>query len=129
MKVAISSMGPSLDSELDPRFGRACCFVLFDTESHTHKVLDNKASSASGGAGIASAQAVIDAGAQAVITGQLGPNALNVLSAAGLACYHGLPGTIQENISHLNLGKLNRITLSGPSHHGMGGHGHHGGQS
>ncbi|MDD2533540.1 MAG: NifB/NifX family molybdenum-iron cluster-binding protein [Eubacteriales bacterium] len=129
MKVAISSLGQTLSSEMDPRFGRAELFLIVDTDTLEYSVLDNTAYQATGGAGIAAAQAVIGMKVAAVITGQLGPNALNVLSREGLDLYQGQAKSVQENIELLNQGKLVRIAQSGPSHQGMGGEGHHGGHA
>ena len=125
MLIAVSCTGSSMDHDLDPRFGRAESFLLVDSETLTSTVLDNQARAASGGAGIAAAQVVIDHQAQAVITGQLGPNAMNVLEDADIELYQGIPGTVRENIEACKLGQLTRITKSGPSHAGMG---HHGGR-
>ncbi len=130
MKVAVSSVGQMIDSPMDPRFGRTAYFLIVDSETMQFSVIDNIARSASGGAGIAAAQAVIDAKSDAVITGQLGPNALNVLSDAGLELYQGIASTVFDNMVRLNQNKLVRITSSGPAHQGLGGMGgqhHHGG--
>lgn len=130
MKVAVSSIGQTIDSPMDPRFGRAAYFLVVDSETMQFSVIDNIARSASGGAGIAAAQAVIDAKSDAVITGQLGPNALNVLSDAGLELYQGIDSTVFDKMVRLNQNKLARIKSSGPAHQGMsgmGGHQHHGG--
>lgn len=125
MLIAISSTGSSMDHDLDPRFGRAESFLLVDSDAMTSTHLDNQARSASGGAGIAAAQAMIDHQAQVVITGQLGPNAMNVLEDADIELYQGIPGTVRENLEAYKQGRLTRITKSGPSHAGMG---HHGGR-
>jgi len=84
MKVAISSTGPGLDSEVDPRFGRCQYFIIGDTETMEHGVMDNSSAMAAGGAGISAAQAIVDKGVQALLTGNCGPNAYEVLSSAGI---------------------------------------------
>jgi predicted Fe-Mo cluster-binding NifX family protein len=80
MLIAISSQGRTLEDAVDPRFGRASGFVLYDSESGEHRWLDNgdNASQAQG-AGIQAAQRVADAGAQVVLTGRVGPKAEDVL--------------------------------------------------
>ena len=60
MKIAISSTGPDLDAEVDPRFGRCECFVIVDSETKEFEVLDNQAGMKSGGAGIQAAQMVVN---------------------------------------------------------------------
>ena len=63
--------------------------------------IDNASRHASGDAGIAAAQAVIDARDDALVTGHLGPNALNVLRDTKIALYEGVPSTVAENLNQL----------------------------
>ena len=80
MKISVSARGESLDSEVDPRFGRTAGFVLFDSESGSAEYLDNSAQQDSAkGTGVKAAQLIAKAGAEALITGQLGPNAAQFL--------------------------------------------------
>jgi predicted Fe-Mo cluster-binding NifX family protein len=59
MKIAVSAKGKSLNSEVDPRFGRTIGFVLFDTETGSSTYLDNSAhQDLSQGAGIQTAQMI-----------------------------------------------------------------------
>ena len=121
MKIAITSTGKTLDSQVDPRFGRAACFIIIDTETMDFSVIDNENVAASGGAGISSAKTVIDAGAQAVLTGNCGPNAERALSAAGIKLYTGLTGTVAEAVELFKGGGLTEA--AGPnvqSHFGTG---------
>ena len=46
MKVAVSSEGPGLESQVDPRFGRAGGFVVVDMETMQADYVDNGASQA-----------------------------------------------------------------------------------
>ena len=83
MKIAITSQGPSLDSLVDPRFGRAKHFILADTEADAFTAHDNAQNlNAPQGAGIQAAQTVARLGAEAVLTGHVGPKAFAVLKAA-----------------------------------------------
>ena len=106
MKIAITSTGKTLDSQVDPRFGRAACFIVVDTETMDFNVIENESVAAAGGAGVSSAKVVIDAGAEAVLTGNCGPNAQRTLSAAGVKLYTGVAGTVSEAIELLKSGKL-----------------------
>jgi predicted Fe-Mo cluster-binding NifX family protein len=120
MKIAITSTGKTLDSQVDPRFGRAACFVIVGTEMMEFSAIENENVAAAGGAGISSAKIVIDAGAQAVLTGNCGPNAQRTLSAGGVKLYTGVTGTVAEAIELLKTGKLTEA--AGPnvqSHFGM----------
>ena len=76
MKIAVTSLGESLDSPIDQRFGRARFFVLYDLESGEWTVHDNTQNlEAAQGAGIQAAQHVVNLGVEAVITGHCGPKA------------------------------------------------------
>lgn len=119
MKIAISCQGQTLEDDLDPRFGRAAYFLVIDTESMALTVVDNAAREASGGAGIAAAQSVIDQKIEAVITGQLGPNAIDVLRDAEILMYQGISGSVRSNIDAFTEKRLAAITRSGPAHAGM----------
>ena len=122
MKIAITSIGESLDSKVDPRFGRAAFFLIGDTETMQFQPIQNENATAVGGAGPSSAKAVIDTGAQAVLTGNCGPNAERTLTAAGVKLYTGLTGTVAEAIEQFKAGKLSES--QGPNvdaHFGTGG--------
>jgi len=106
MKVAVTSTEKTLESSIDPRFGRAACFVIVDTETMESSAIENENVAAAGGAGISSAKAVIDARAEAVLTGNCGPNAERTLIAGGVKLYTGLTGTVAEAVELLKTGKL-----------------------
>ena len=119
MRVCISSTGSDLTSPLDPRFGRATCLLV--VESNTGEVIRlADATGGAHGAGVQAAQRVINSGAAAVVTGQIGPRAFDVLSAAGIAIYLAPGGTVAGAVQDLEAGRLEEITApSGPAHAGM----------
>jgi hypothetical protein len=69
MKIAISSTGPDLDTQVDLRFGRCRYFILVDDKAKNFEFIDNEAAALSGGAGLQAPQMIADAGVKAVITG------------------------------------------------------------
>ena len=98
MKVAVTTVKPDLDAEVDPRFGRAPYFLIVETEDMSFDAIENVAAGASGGAGIQAAQTVADAGVTAVLTGNCGPNAHRTLQAAGVKVVVGVAGTAREAV-------------------------------
>ena len=91
MKVAVSSEGPGLESQVDPRFGRAGGFVIVDMETMQTDYVDNGASQAAAqGAGIQTAERLAGLGVQAVMSGYVGPKAFTALKAAGLDVYQDM---------------------------------------
>ena len=122
MKIAITSTGKTLDSQVDQRLGRAAYFVIVDTETMDFDVIENDSVTAGGGAGISAAKAITDAGAEAVLTGNCGPNAQRTLSAAGVKLYTGLTGTLSEAVEIYKAGKLTESSEANvQSHFGMNG--------
>jgi predicted Fe-Mo cluster-binding NifX family protein len=119
MKICISSKGDSVDSIMDPRFGRAAYFVITDIDTMESEIIENLAAASGGGAGIASGQMMADKGVEAVITGNVGPNAMNVLKAAKIEIYRGESASVQENIEKYKKGLLEKINTTVPSHSGM----------
>ena len=117
MRIAISSTGQTLDSQVDQRFGRAAYFIIADTESMDFEVIENGNTAIAGGAGINSAKTVIDTQVSAVLTGNCGPNAQRTLSAAGVKLYTGVAGTIEQAIDLFKNGKLLEATESNVSAH------------
>ena len=60
MKIAISSAGKTLDSALDPRFGRCAWFLVINPADMSYEAFDNQSAAQSGGAGIQTAQFLAD---------------------------------------------------------------------
>ena len=122
MKIAVTAVGDGMDAQVDPRFGRAAYFALVDTETMAYEAVANGNVAASGGAGINAAKVVIDSGAQAVLTGNCGPNAERTLRAGKVKLYTGVEGTVTAAVEQFKAGALTEAT--GPnvdSHAGMGG--------
>ena len=124
MKLAIPAMSPNLDAPAEPRFGRCAFFLVVDTDTLDHEVVEDTAAQEASGAGIAAATLVIDAGAQAVIAGNLGPKAMQALVARGLSLYRGLDGSVRDQVEAYIGGRLQPLsTPSVGEKFGMGGGG------
>jgi|CryGeyStandDraft_6_1057127.scaffolds.fasta_scaffold69073_2 predicted Fe-Mo cluster-binding NifX family protein len=121
MKICVSAVANSLDAQLDPRFGRCPYFVIVDLESMQFEAIPNNASGAMGGAGIQAAQTIAGKGVTVLITGNVGPNAFQALSAAGIKIVTGAFGTVRESVEKFKRGELRETgapTVGG--HFGMG---------
>ena len=107
MKVAITSKGLDLNSQVDPRFGRTQNFLLVDTETGEHTVLDNQQNlNAASGAGIQSTETIVKNGAEVLLTGHCGPNAFRALSAAGVKIVIGVDGAVKDALEKLKNGEF-----------------------
>ncbi len=121
MKVVVSSQGESLDALASPVFGRCPTYLFVDTATMEFEALPNPAVSQGGGAGIQAAQFVVNEGAQAVLTGNLGPNAFDVLQAAGVPSYLAIEGTVRQAVEAYNAGQLEPLAGANvAAHAGMG---------
>jgi len=121
MKIAVSSSGNDLDSQVDPRFGRCAYFIIVETDDMGFEAFENGSIALGGGAGIQAGQFVASKGAKAVITGNVGPNAVQTLSAAGVETFVGQSGTVREAIERYTKGKINSTsTPNVADHYGMG---------
>jgi predicted DNA-binding protein (UPF0251 family)/predicted Fe-Mo cluster-binding NifX family protein len=111
MKIAITSVDGTLEGMVDERFGRSRKLIIYDSEDKNHTVIDNSVNmGAAQGAGIQSAQNVINSGAKAVVSGHLGPNAYRVLQAAGVDVYVASNMTATQAIQAYEQGKLAKLT-------------------
>lgn len=111
MKIAVTSTGGTSDSLVDPRFGRAGFFVIYDTESGEYRAIDNSVNSASAqGAGVRSGEVISDNGIDVVISGHVGPKAHRVLSAAGVRTVVAGQGvTVDQALKSFMAGELEEI--------------------
>ena len=120
MKICVSSQGNTLDSQVDPRFGRCQYFIIVDPETREYEAIRNPNIEAMGGAGIQSGQLIANRRVKAVVTGNVGPNAFQTLKAAGIEILTGISGSVKEAIEKYRKGDL--TIAQGPStasHSGM----------
>jgi predicted Fe-Mo cluster-binding NifX family protein len=121
MKIAVTANGADLDAPTSPVFGRCPTYILVDTETIQYEAVANPAVSAGGGAGVQAAQFVIERGVQAVVTGNVGPNAFGVFQAAGTPVYLFKGGTVRQAVEAYKGGRLSPASSATVSAHaGMG---------
>jgi predicted Fe-Mo cluster-binding NifX family protein len=122
MRIAISAQGENLDALASPVFGRCPAYILVDTETMQFEAVPNPARNQGGGAGIQAAQFVVEHGAQAVLTGNLGPKAFNVLQAAGIPGYLVPEGTVGQAVEAFKVNQLQSMEgANAAADAGMGG--------
>ncbi|MGQ9493077.1 MAG: NifB/NifX family molybdenum-iron cluster-binding protein [Anaerolineae bacterium] len=124
MKIVITANGNDLDAQVSPVFGRCPHFVFVDTETMAFEAVPNPALSAPGGAGIQAAQFAVEHGAEAVLSGNVGPNAYGVFQAANVPVYLISEGTIRQAVEAYKDGKLQSAAqANAQAHTGLGSHG------
>lgn len=107
MKIAFSTSGDHLAAALDSRFGRAPKFLIYDLETKSFELIDNRQNlEAAQGAGIQTAQNIVATGAGAIVTGHCGPKAFRVLQAAGIKVFNTDAPTVTEALQRYCNGQL-----------------------
>ena len=121
MRIAVSASGPTLDAEVDPRFGRCRYFIIVDPDNMEFEALKNSGVQAGGGAEIGTAQTIAVKGVEVVLTGNCGPNAFQVLFTAGIKVRTGVSGKVQDTAHDYKVGSLQPASQPNvPGHFGMG---------
>jgi predicted Fe-Mo cluster-binding NifX family protein len=105
MKIAVTARGTDLESQVDPRFGRARYILIVDTETQGFQVVDNSENAnAFKGAGIHAATVICDHGAEVLLTGHCGPNAFTTLNAAGVKVVNDVEGRVADAVASFRNG-------------------------
>jgi predicted Fe-Mo cluster-binding NifX family protein len=111
MKICVTAQGEDLAAAVDPRFGRARFFVIYDDEAETFEAIDNTQNmNAAGGAGVQSATAIAETGCGCVVSGHIGPKAMSVLQAASMKVFIGAEGTVSQALEALARGDLKQVS-------------------
>jgi predicted Fe-Mo cluster-binding NifX family protein len=106
MKILFTTSGKSLNSPLEPRFGRSPGFLVYDLDNGTFEAVENTNVNAAQGAGIQTAQTVVRLGANTLVTGHCGPKAFQVLQAAGIPIFYSSAATVAEALAQHREGRL-----------------------
>jgi predicted Fe-Mo cluster-binding NifX family protein len=107
MKIVFSTSGSDLQAPLESRFGRAPKFLVYDLDTDSFEAIDNEKNlNAAQGAGVQSAETVVRAGANALVTGHCGPKAFRALQAAGVRIYNTDAPTVAQALERYRAGKL-----------------------
>jgi len=120
VKIALPVENNMADSNISPSFGRAPYFLIYDSDTDESIYVNNTAAASQGGAGIKAAQAVIDLGAQALITPRCGENAAQVIKIAGIEMYKSQGLSAAANIAAYKANTLSPLDDIHPGFHNHG---------
>lgn len=121
MRIAVTSNGADLDAPASPVFGRCPWYLFVDPDAMEVEAMENPATGAASGAGIQAAQFVVEQGAEAVVTGNMGPNAFDVFRSASVPVYLLDEGTVRDAVEAFKRGELSEVSgATGPAHAGLG---------
>jgi predicted Fe-Mo cluster-binding NifX family protein len=113
MKICVTSQGNTLESQVDPRFGRCQFYIFVDTETLEFEAVKNPSIDAMGGAGVQSGQLVASKKVKALLTGNVGPNAFQTLKAADIDVITGVAASVKGAVEKYKKGELK--PTNGPS--------------
>jgi predicted Fe-Mo cluster-binding NifX family protein len=112
MRVAVSVREDSIATVVEERFGRAPFFAVGDpAELKTMVFVANPAADVATGAGIGAAQLLVKLDVEALITGQLGPNALEMLAEAGVRRYRAPAVPLADALAKYRAGQLPELKV------------------
>jgi len=117
MEIVVTAYGTDLDAPTSPVFGRSPVYVLVDIETMQVKAIENPATGTLRGAGFQAAELVVERGAQAVVAGNVGPNAFAILQASGVPVYLSAGGTVREAVKAYKIGRLQCMEKANVSTH------------
>jgi predicted Fe-Mo cluster-binding NifX family protein len=121
VKICVTAQGYNLDAQVDPRFGRCQYFLIVDPQTLQYEAIRNPNIDAMGGAGIQSGQIMAERQVEAVVTGNIGPNAFQTLHTAGISVMTGASGSVRQVIEQYKRGEFK--PTQGPTTGAMTAHG------
>jgi predicted Fe-Mo cluster-binding NifX family protein len=111
MKIAVSSMGKSIESNVSDIFARCPFFIIVEIKNQKidkTEIIENESTDQMSGAGISAAQLMAEKNVNAVITGNVGPRAFDVLKQFNIEIYRG-EGKVKEAVEKFIEGKLEKF--------------------
>lgn len=111
MIIAIPTNGTDLHEPLSDQFGRAKFFCVYNLENKAVEFLENPALNAPGGAGIQSADLLLNRNVNVLITYRIGEKALSVMKKAQIEIFAPVGKDIAENIRSFISGRLPKLPV------------------
>jgi len=111
MKIAISSTDKNIENNVSDIFGRSPYFIIAeirDNKIEKTEAIENKSIDQTSGAGISTAKFIAEQDVKVVITGNVGPRALDILRQFDIKIYSG-DGIIKEVLQEFIDEKLKEI--------------------
>ena len=106
MKILIAAQGSDLNAKIDKRFGHSKYFIIFDTQNASYKSIPN---AVEGDVGVG-LDVIVREGVEAIITGNIGPNAFERLKEMGIPVYVARGITVKEALEKIARGELQPVS-------------------
>ncbi|MDD4128726.1 MAG: NifB/NifX family molybdenum-iron cluster-binding protein [Candidatus ainarchaeum sp.] len=111
MRIVLSSTGKTINDKIDLQFGRCPFFIIVEVEEKKivkTDFLKNNFANQSGGVGIIIAQKIVELETSVLITGNVGPRAMDILKQFKIPIFRG-EGMIKDEINNFLKNKLKPI--------------------
>ncbi|MFO7979796.1 MAG: NifB/NifX family molybdenum-iron cluster-binding protein [Candidatus Aminicenantes bacterium] len=102
-RIGFTAQGESIEDEIDPRFGRASFYIIYDPKTKSIESLENPNKDLMQGVGPRSVQFLSENNVEVLFTGQIGPNAQRVLQASNIKAITGASGKIKDLLEKYNI--------------------------
>lgn len=121
MRIALTTVGKTLDASMDARFGRCPYFLLVDAETLAIEAIKNTKVMLGANAGMEVVRLLESKGVTVVLTIHCGPNAFLAMAAAGIKVFTGCDGRAGDCLESLLANRLQQATsANAPRHYGLG---------
>ncbi|MFP3909174.1 MAG: NifB/NifX family molybdenum-iron cluster-binding protein [Archaeoglobaceae archaeon] len=122
MKIAASTNDGGMDDTVTEMFGRTGSFTIVEvngSETSSVEVVQHSGARG-GGAGIVAAQTLADKGVEILLTGRVGPNAMEALSSSKIKIYRASGMKVEEAVKKLMQNELQEVKTAQGRGQGMG---------
>jgi predicted Fe-Mo cluster-binding NifX family protein len=109
MNILITSETSRENGPVDQKFGRCEYYCLYNTQADTYLFYKNDSKNANQGAGVDFSQNVIDLNVGVILTGKIGPKAMDVLAMSNIKAFEVSNMTIKEAVEAYNKNALDGI--------------------
>jgi predicted Fe-Mo cluster-binding NifX family protein len=119
MKIAMCCERPDQESKISLRLGRAAQVAIYDDREDSWQFAENSQNlNAAQGAGIQTAQNIVNSGAEILLAANAGPKAMRVLQASDVEVYRALPDmTLSECVEMFKTAKLEKLEAANVEGH------------
>ena len=112
MKIAISTDGTDLESQVAQRFGTSQYLLIVDLETMSFDTVPNPGATGQRGAGMQAVVLAISKDVKAVLTGHCSPAATRQLTQNGIQVYAGLSGKLKDVLEKYRKGDLKESAVA-----------------
>ena len=113
VKIVVATQNGGLDDQVSQVFGRCQTYTVVNVENgkiQNSEVVQNQYANATSGAGIQAAGFATNEGAEAIISGNFGPNVASVLNQAGVKMVPASGLSVREAVQKYLDGELEPIS-------------------